>query len=185
MSLAFWISYAVLWLMVIGIGAILLGVLRTVYWQGGPSDAADVLGPHVAPAFRVADLDGNQFSNADIAGQLTALLFASPNCTSCMTTLEQLNALSSKVKGNVVVVCQGSREDCALLGQRHHLTQQIVVDEDAEMGRLFKISGTPTAVILDELGRIISVGHPMETEELEELIQSADPTARVEPVGVS
>lgn len=98
MSLAFWISYAVLWLMVIGIGAILLGVLRTVYRQGDISEAADVQGPHVAPAFRVADLDGNQFSNADIAGQLTALLFASPNCTSCMTTLEQLNALSSNLR---------------------------------------------------------------------------------------
>lgn len=167
----FWISYTALWLLVAGLIVLIINIMRTVYLGSENRQQGSLSIHQAAPKFSGIDLDGETFRNESTGGRLTALLFASPHCATCMATMDQLNALNAKVRGNVVVVCAASLEDCKLLRQRHGLTHRVIVDQHGGIGRAFKIAGTPSAVILDEAGRILSTGHPMQASDLAELMQ--------------
>ena len=171
MAASFWASYVALWVVVAVLAVVIVGLIRTVFTLTNPERSKSLQGGAMAPAFEATSLDGRVITSASLAGKLTALLFASPNCATCMTTMDELNALSQKAHGNVVVVCWAGNADCALLQSRHQLTQTVLVDADGALASLFEISGTPTAVIIDEMGRILSVGNPKRASDLEELME--------------
>jgi hypothetical protein len=87
-----------------------------------------------------------------------------------MLTLDELNVVSAKVNGNVLVVCGARAEGCRSLARDYQLTVPVVVDEDARISTLFDVSSTPTAVLLNPGNRIVSYGHPMRGEELAEMM---------------
>ena len=58
-----------------------------------------------------------QGASDDFLGRLTALLFVSPTCTACTTTLHELRALHYKAMGNTIVICRANRYDSQRLAQ--------------------------------------------------------------------
>lgn len=182
MSLPYFLSYAALWILVVLQSLILLGVVHIVY-QIQHTDVADNGLPvgREAPQFNTIDLTGTPIRSADFAGRLTALLFVSPSCSLCTATLDEIEALHYKAKGNVIVICRAGRDDCARLAERHQLNVPIVADEDERISRLFDIVGVPMAVLVNESNRIQSYGHPMRGEELEAMFEEP-PTAEVRVV---
>ena len=178
MSIPFSLSYAALWILVILHSLLLLGVLRLVsrIQPTGALEESNEVGlrsGQIAPRFSAVDLAGNTVGSANFAGHPTALLFVGPKCPSCTATLYEMEALNRKVQGHVVLICSEKRDACAQLGVDHELDIPIVADEDARIYRLFGISSLPTAVILDEGGRVQSYGQPKRGEEIEEMLERA------------
>lgn len=179
MSTGFWLSYGLLWALVVFALLLMLGVVNASFGRtaqaaggGGPADASHQLGPFgmPAPAVVATDIHGDIFARDDWAGRRTALLWVSPDCLSCKLTLPELDALHRKVNGNLLVVCSSVRGRCAQMAEEYGLNVPVLVDEEGEVGKLFGVDIAPTAVVIDAGGRIEMIGHPLSGDDLERLI---------------
>ena len=166
----FVISYVALWILVLVQAAILIGVTRALYeLRDEYADQPSLRGRRV-PQFSAIDLWGQSVSSESIAGKPAALLFVSPDCSSCMVTLAELKPLVSDATRRLIVVCGGGNDDCHRLALDSGVTVPVVADEDGELRQLFAISGTPMAVRISAHGVIESYGEPARGEELERLL---------------
>ena len=176
MTVVFVMSLAALWAIVLFQTFLSLGVVRTLYaasesekLEGGDTGLAG----QPAPPFIAEALDGSRITNADLAGRHAALLFVSPDCTTCGVTLAELDALRTKVDGTVVVMCRSDRDRCAELATTYGLTVPIVVDADYEYSQLFAVAGAPTAVLIRPDGTIETYGRPMSPQDLQDTVTQA------------
>lgn len=169
MSTPFYITYVALWILVIFQSLILLGLVRMIAQLQQSNNSSGMMAGQEAPAFSVVDLAGRSISTKNFAGHLTALLFVSPTCPSCMTTLAELEAVNHKAQGNVIVICRAGRIDCAQFIEQYQLKIPVVADEDEQISRLYHISSVPTAVLINAQNRIQSYGQPLR-ENLEQVI---------------
>jgi peroxiredoxin len=177
MSAVFYVSFALLWVLVVFQGLVLLGVVRTVYRRAGEpaSDAPPVstgalIGQPV-PSFTALDLSGRPVDETSLPQTLSALLFVTPDCVTCMASLEEVEALQEKVDGSLIVVCRAGLEECRRLRAAYGLEgTAVVVDEKHEVSERFDVYATPTAVLVGANGRIRTYGHPMDKDELARLM---------------
>jgi peroxiredoxin len=149
------------------------GRLASAVSVGGPNVMAMARGekPPAAPAARPAapptkkgekapdislkDLDGQQFSLADQAGKQTMLLFWNPGCGFCKRMVDDLNGwVSSRPAGTpeVVLVSTGTEQANRDMG----ISARTLLDEGFSTGRQFGAGGTPSAILIDESGKIAS-----------------------------
>lgn len=183
MSSAFHLSYGALWALVVFQSLILLGLTRAVYRLertarlGGPpiESTEDILG-HEAPNFSGIDIHGMRFDSSVMFGRAVALLFVAPDCSTCTVSLQEMEALSTKARGNVVVLCRSGGDECRRMAEEYSLDVPVLVDEDGEISRLFGGVAPPTAVLVNPDGRIKSVGQPMKPAELERLVEEGELT---------
>lgn len=177
------LSYAALWLLVIFQGLLLLGLVRTVYRLqrsvalGSMSVDGQALRGKTAPEFTATDVFGTSIESQSFAGKLRALLFVSPDCSSCTLTLREMEALEWKAEGSVIVICRASRDECRRLAEMYELRVPVLIDEDLALSELFAISSVPTAVLVGEDNRVQSYGQPVRREELEEMFQPQEEPA--------
>lgn len=115
-----------------------------------------------APPLSLPDLAGMTVNLADFHGQQTAVLFWNPSCGFCQRMLNDLKAWeASPPKGSpkLLVVSTGSVE----ANQAHGLQSPIVLDQSFATGQAFGSSGTPSAILVNQDGKIasdVSVGAP-------------------------
>lgn len=178
MTEALYVSYALLWVVVLFQTFLLLGMLRTLYslQHQNPPPPTPGTKEHLAgqpiPAFSATDLAGARVDSGELSRQLTALLFVSPECGTCAVTLDELEQLKVKAEGNVVVICRSDAASCRALVEEHGLTSvQVVADEDEKVSQLLGIDGVPTAVLVND-GHVLTYGQPMRGEELEQMMAS-------------
>lgn len=171
LSAAFFIALAVLWIVVIFQSLVLLGLVRIVHRL--QSTAGEQTSPEGEPAATFASIDvaGQPFASSSLNGRMRALLFVSADCRSCMTTLEELQALELKSEGAFVVICRGNAEECARLAETHKLSVPVILDEDRTISGLYKIDAVPTAVLVSPDDRIQSHGSPLR-DELEQIART-------------
>lgn len=176
MNAPFYLSYAVLWTMVILLSSVLVGLVRAVYRLQQEASAAGLarsnghMRGRLAPKFSGIGVSGEPIQSSDFAGRLTGLLFVGPECSACEMTLSDLDALKTKTEHNLVVVCRADHDECTELSNRYGLTNPVVVDRDLAISDLFEITGVPTAVLIGEDGHITSYGHPLGREGLQQLL---------------
>lgn len=127
-----------------------------------PRPAALKIGA-VAPAVKLTDANGNEVELKGATGKKNLLLFWSPTCGFCKRMVDDLKAWEDKKKPagtpNIYLVSSGSAEDNKALG----LKSTILLDGSFATGRVFGASGTPSAVLIDEEGKVASeivVGAP-------------------------
>ena len=185
MTAILYVSYALLWALVIFQSLVLLGVVRLARRPAaqaasdpGPTSTGALIG-ELVPSFAAVDVDGNHFDETSLPHTLNALLFVTPDCVTCMASLEELNGLRAKVDGSLTVVCRGAVDDCRRLRELYELDEQIPVVVDAAHGvsDAFEVLGTPTAVLVGGNGRIRTYGHPMDKDELVRLVNEANTPA--------
>jgi peroxiredoxin len=177
MSPVFYVSYALLWAIVAFQSLLLLGIVRTVYRRGdetvaaaAPVSTGALIGEPV-PSFAAIDVAGRAVDETSLPQTLSALLFVTPDCVTCMASLEEVAALRAKVEGSLVVVCRGELEECRRLQETYGLDgTAILVDERHEVSERFDVYATPTAVLVGANGRIRTYGHPMDKDELVRLM---------------
>ena len=115
-----------------------------------------------APEVRLPNLEGNTVELADFRGEETLVLFWNPGCGFCQQMLPDLKeweATSPEGAPRLLMVSAGTEEANKEMG----LTSPVLLDQQFAVGRAFGASGTPSAVLVDEEGKVaseITVGAP-------------------------
>jgi len=115
-----------------------------------------------APPIELQDLKGNTVKLEDFRDEKTLVLFWNPECGFCQQMLPDLKDLensSSKEASKILVVSAGTGEANKAMGLR----SPVVLDPQFAVGRAFGAAGTPSAVLVDEPGRLaseVAVGAP-------------------------
>lgn len=108
-------------------------------------------------------------------GRSQLLFFASPDCPVCKSLLPVLRS-ASRAEANwldVVLAGDGNEPAYRRLARDHGLDGVPMVLSEA-LGRAFGVSKLPYAVLLDELGRVASLGLINSREHLESLFEAKE-----------
>lgn len=108
-------------------------------------------------------------------GRSQLLFFASPDCPMCKSLLPVLRSAASAEADwlDVVVAGDGSKGEYQRMRQMHGLETVPLVLSEA-LGRAFGVSKLPYAVLLDEAGRVASLGLINSREHLESLFEAKE-----------
>ena len=161
--------------------AVLIGPDRTISsWLHGGSDAISALvgsqipapsivvehsGPAVgnpAPDLPLTTLEGEESLLSEQLQGRTAVLFWNPGCGFCQRMLPDLQRFDEAPPGDapsIVLVSTGDPEQNRSMG----LQAPVLLDGSFATGNAFGATGTPSAVLVDEEGRVasgIAVGAP-------------------------
>jgi peroxiredoxin/uncharacterized membrane protein YphA (DoxX/SURF4 family) len=121
-------------------------------------EAMPVRGPELgepAPDLRLPDLEGDTVDLEDFRGEKTVVLFWSPSCGVCQQMLPDLKWWEANPQEGVpklLVVSAGTAEANKEMG----LTSPVVLDQQFAVGQAFGAPGTPSAVLVDEEGKVAS-----------------------------
>lgn len=108
-------------------------------------------------------------------GRSQLLFFASPDCPVCKSLLPVVRSSARAESGWLDVVIAGDGDQAAYrkLARDHGLEGLPVVLSEA-LGRAFGVSKLPYAVLLDEEGRVASLGLVNSREHLESLFEAKE-----------
>jgi peroxiredoxin len=115
-------------------------------------------GPKVgepAPPVQLQNLAGETIDLKDFRGEKTLVLFWNPGCGFCQQMLEDLKTLEtdpSEAVPKILIISAGTIE----ANKAMRLSSPVVLDQEFAAGRAFGASGTPSAVLVDEQGKIAS-----------------------------
>jgi peroxiredoxin/uncharacterized membrane protein YphA (DoxX/SURF4 family) len=125
------------------------------YITNGNGDAPTTKIGESVPRFSMADIEGNQITSDHFKGKQTLVAFWSLTCPFCQQMLEDLRDWD-KVKGKddpaLVLFSDGDEAAHQELG----LSSPVIIDEGHKTAAEFGMYGTPSAVLVNEDGRIIS-----------------------------
>jgi methylamine dehydrogenase accessory protein MauD len=115
-----------------------------------------------APRFELPDLNGATLTLRYFEGEKLIILFWDPECGFCREMLPDLRTREkdpSKEASKLLVVSTGTRQANREMG----LSSPVVLDEQLAVGPAYGAPGAPSAVLVDEHGRIateLAVGTP-------------------------
>ncbi|MEO8043252.1 MAG: MauE/DoxX family redox-associated membrane protein [Acidobacteriota bacterium] len=107
------------------------------------------------PEFALEDTRGVKITSSDLKGDRTLAVFWSltcPHCTAMMKELKAWDASRGEADPQLIVFSDGPKEDHEDLG----LTAPVVLDAGYKTSESLGMFGTPSAVIVDETGTIVS-----------------------------
>ncbi|NKJ44108.1 redoxin family protein [Novosphingobium sp. SG720] len=129
-----------------------------------------------ATPMTLADVDGAPVAIGGARqGRSQLLFFASPECPMCKSLLPVLRS-SARAEANwldVVVAGDGSKSAYRAMAREHGLDALPMVLSEA-LGRAFGVAKLPYAVLLDEEGRVASLGLINSREHLESLFEAKE-----------
>lgn len=129
--------------------------------NGGAPDRVPMIGEEI-PEFSLNDLDGKEISAGNLRGKKTLVTFWSTTCPHCANMMEELKAWEkerSPADPELLVFSDGEPEVHRDLA----LDSTLVLDAGYKTAEKFGMFGTPSAVLVNEDGRIVSetaVGAP-------------------------
>lgn len=107
------------------------------------------------PEFELSDVSGNTLTANDLQGKQTLVTYWSQGCGFCTRMLDDLREWD-KTKGqdapNLLVVSSGEVEN----HKEMDLNSPIVLDNERKLPQELGMNGTPSAVLINENGKIIS-----------------------------
>lgn len=128
------------------------------------------------PDMRLPALDGSLVRIGGVrSGRSQLLFFLSPDCPVCKTLLPVLKSARSAERSwvDVVLASDGDEADHRRLVMAQGLADIPYVLSE-ELGRALGVSKLPYAVLLDEQGRIASLGLVNNREHLESLFEAKE-----------
>jgi peroxiredoxin/uncharacterized membrane protein YphA (DoxX/SURF4 family) len=119
------------------------------------SNGSDLKIGESVPEFSLEDLRGKHIGTGDLQGKKTLVAFWSMTCPHCTNMMEELKNWDNQ-KGadepNLIVFSDGEAEAHKDL----ELDSPILLDKDYKTAEKFGMYGTPSAVLVDENGKIVS-----------------------------
>jgi len=114
-----------------------------------------------APPFTLADLDGRPLSLASLRGQTVLLYFWATWCPYCQKELPAtVQELARRYRDRRLVVLavniQEGRDKVRAWVKMHGLSVPVVLDSDGEVSGEYRVTATPTAVLVDREGRTVA-----------------------------
>jgi hypothetical protein len=174
-----WIAaFLTLWVVVSLVALLTLGVLRRVtpVLEQAESRLADLrahpsgLDPGTTvPPFSVSEPNGDTFSNADLFGSTTIVLFVGTACRACERFVRDLRGGEVPELGaSLVAVAEsaGEAEEFAAESAR------VVIQEAQSLSLLFKSDRFPHVFVIDAEARVVASGWPNDWEGVRTLVQS-------------
>jgi peroxiredoxin len=114
-----------------------------------------------APAFALRTLDGRSLSLATLRGDVVLVYFWATWCPYCRkelpTTMEELARRYRDQRLTVLAV--NIEEGADTVGpwvRRHGVTVPVLLDADGEVASEYRVTATPTAVLIDREGRMLA-----------------------------
>ncbi len=107
------------------------------------------------PEFSLEDIEGKSVTSGNFQGDRTLAVFWSltcPHCTAMMAELKKWDASRTESDPRLIVFSDGEKEAHQRLG----LTSPVVLDSGYKTSEQLGMFGTPSAVIVDETGTIVS-----------------------------
>lgn len=130
----------------------------------------------VASPMTVTTIDGAAIEiGGKREGRSQLLFFASPDCPVCKSLLPVVRSAASAEADwlDMVLAGDGSKAEYQRLRSLHGLESVPTVLSEA-LGRAFGVSKLPYAVLLDEAGRVASLGLVNSREHLESLFEAKE-----------
>lgn len=165
----FYLSYGLLWVLVLFQSLVLLELVRRAATGTKESGvlhhlaAQDVSPLKGAPAPTLTAPDastGVAVSSASLFAQRTLLVFVAPNCSGCEAVAGEVEGFRSRRGAQLALMCQGTEEECETWARDHFSGGRVLVDRGGHIAGLFKISSTPSAVLVESGGQTLRYGLP-------------------------
>ncbi|MGH2536982.1 MAG: TlpA family protein disulfide reductase [Candidatus Promineifilaceae bacterium] len=124
----------------------------------GPVEAP--LAGHLAPAFSLTSLSGEQVSLADYRGRPVVLNFWATWCPPCRQEMPALQAASKRFAGRAVIlgVDQGEAQMIvADFASQLAISYPLLLDSDSAVSRAYSVTALPTTLFIDQAGVVREV----------------------------
>lgn len=126
----------------------------TLYIANGNGHKSPLLGKEF-PEFSLEDATGNQVNTDDLKGKKTLVAFWSLGCGFCSKMLDDLrewNHTKGQDEPDLFLLSSGDKEENLELDLRG----TIVLDNDRNISKQIGMDGTPSAVLVNEEGKVVS-----------------------------
>ena len=168
MSIFWLLSVVFLWAVVLFLGFLLLGTLRTLgllSWRLEQLEATtprrlgrDGLKPGKrAPDFTLSSAAGQQVSLHDFGGRKVLLVFTQSGCGPCRTVIPELNRLQ-RGDTQVLVVNNGELEVTRKWSEEVGARFPVLAQTQFNISKKYAVYATPFAFLIDKKGVIASKG---------------------------
>ncbi|MEL7147694.1 MAG: TlpA disulfide reductase family protein [Bacteroidota bacterium] len=138
----------------------LVPVSEKAYWKSIEDDKKTVkkLKGTALTDYQLTDMEGKQFTNATVAGQLTIYNFWFTGCRPCLTEIPQLNELVARYGDRVKFVAPtfDSKEKVERFLQRKPFDYEVLTGATNLVSKL-RITSYPTHLVVDEKGIVQQV----------------------------
>lgn len=162
----------------VGVSVVCIGLAGSGAWQG---TAAAAMAGTPAPDFEIVTLAGEAFTKASLKGQPVLLVFWAPWCRVCQHELPLLGQFYRHDKPQqlrvIAIGFADSRTNVeAFVGARSDAFPfPTAYDEDRWVAQAFKVTATPTCVVVDAQGRVVLIhrgGGLLQNGRFRELLQT-------------
>ena len=179
------ISHILLWVLVIGLGFLLLGALRAqglLSWRLAQLEATTPsrigrsgLKPgKKAPDFTLPSTAGEEVSLVDFAGRKVLLVFVQTGCGPCHDIAPELNRFDARNSDvQVLVVNNAEAEEAREFAREVRAQFPVLVQEKWSVSKRYEVFATPFGFLIDELGVIAAKGIVSSKEHIGYLLSSA------------
>jgi methylamine dehydrogenase accessory protein MauD len=167
---ALWVAaVALLWGVVLVLGFLLLGALRSIAVLRWRLDELEATTPNrvgrsglkpgtPAPDFTLPSAAGPDVSLREFAGRRVLLVFTQTGCGPCQAVLPELNRVQADGELQVVVVNHGEPEPTREWAAAADARFPVLVQETYQVSRSFQVYATPFAFLIDEAGVVRAKG---------------------------
>jgi peroxiredoxin len=174
-----WIAaFLTLWIVVSLVALLTLGVLRRVtpVLEQAENRLADLRahpsGLHpgtTVPSFSVSELNGGTFTNSDLYGSTTIVLFVGAACRACERFVRDLRNNDVPDLGARLVAVTENAEEARELASA---SARAVIQEAQSLSLLFKSDRFPHVFVVDAKARVVASGWPNDWEGVRALVPS-------------
>jgi methylamine dehydrogenase accessory protein MauD len=169
MDTAWLLSYAVLWGLVLLLGFLLFGTLRTLAVQGWRLDQLEATMPsrvgrsglkpgRKAPNFTLPSVEGEEVSLVDYQGRTVLLVFVQPGCGPCKSVVPALNRVDASGEAQVLAINKADPEQARRWAEETGATFPVLVQENLDVSKRYEMLATPFGFLIDQHGVIASAG---------------------------
>ena len=133
-----------------------------------------------APDFRLTKMDGSDISLGDLRGRPVVLIFWTAWCPVCKEEAPHFNALAERYGPRGVQVLGINIKDSMARTEsgieEFGIRYAVARDADASLARRYRVTGTPTVIILDRNGVVHYFGNELPADynaRLDSLLEKA------------
>lgn len=183
MSTPWTIAFAALSVLVLALGVIVLGVVRLALPQIEQSQTLikgvasrlrrfGLPAGMAVPAFTAETVGGDVFTERDLLGQPTAILFLGSSCPACSRLFKDLAAGDAPdLRGKLVVIAE--EDDARQLAPAIEAGVIVLIQRRASLATVFESDRIPHVFVLDREAAVVRTGSASTWRDVAELAGSA------------
>ncbi len=194
MTIPWLMSYVVLWIVVLLLGFLLLGTLRTLGVLGWRLEQVQAITPsrvgrgglrlgRKAPDFTLTAAAGGEGSLHDFAGRKLFLVFVQGGCSPCHRVVPELNRLGRKGEAAVLAVFNGPAEAAGKWAAETKAEFPVLAQHQLAVSKRYEVFATPFAFLIDEKGIVTSKGIVNNAQHVGYVLSGRGDAEKDEPAG--